>query len=75
MATNNTRLIGGEGFPIERWDHVQWDVLPSCEDDHNSNSFGIVASNDLHIEKLDVKTTFLHGDLDLDILIAQPEDA
>ena len=29
----------------------------------------LVATEDLHLEKLDVKTTFLHGDLDEDIYI------
>ena len=27
----------------------------------------LVATEDLHLEQLDVKTTFLHGDLDEDI--------
>ncbi|GJU02656.1 retrovirus-related pol polyprotein from transposon TNT 1-94 [Tanacetum coccineum] len=33
----------------------------------------IVAAEDLHPEQLDVKTTFLHGDLDEDIYMTQPE--
>lgn len=33
---------------------------------------GIVASEDLHLEQLDVKTTCLHGDLEEDIYMAQP---
>jgi len=33
----------------------------------------IVIAEDLHIEKLDVKTTFLHGDLDKNIYMIQPE--
>nr|GEV22625.1 retrovirus-related Pol polyprotein from transposon TNT 1-94 [Tanacetum cinerariifolium] len=32
------------------------------------------ASEDLHLEQLDVKTVFLHGDLDEDICMTQPED-
>ena len=32
----------------------------------------IVAIEDLHLEKLDFKTTFLHGDLDEEIYMAQP---
>ena len=34
---------------------------------------GIVASEDLHLEQMDVKTAFLHGDLDEDIYMMQPE--
>lgn len=33
----------------------------------------IVATEDLHLEQLDVKTTFLHGDLDENIYMVQPE--
>lgn len=33
----------------------------------------IIAAEHLHLEQLDVKTTFLHGDLDEDIYMAQPE--
>ena len=33
----------------------------------------IVAAEDLHLEQLDVKTTFLHGDLEEDIYMVQPE--
>ncbi|GKB02105.1 putative RNA-directed DNA polymerase [Tanacetum coccineum] len=33
----------------------------------------IVAAENLYLEQLDVKTTFLHGDLDEDICITQPE--
>ena len=33
----------------------------------------IVASEELHLEKLEVKTTFLHGDLDEEIYMAQPQ--
>nr|GEY74621.1 retrovirus-related Pol polyprotein from transposon TNT 1-94 [Tanacetum cinerariifolium] len=33
----------------------------------------VIASGDLHLEQLDVKTTILHGDLDEDIYMAQPE--
>ena len=32
----------------------------------------IVASKDLHLEQLDVKTAFLHGDLDEEICMHQP---
>ena len=35
---------------------------------------GIVAAKDLHLEQMDVKTAFLHEDLDEDIYMAQPED-
>lgn len=33
----------------------------------------LIAINDLHLEHMDVKTTFLHGELDEMIVIAQPE--
>ena len=33
----------------------------------------IVASENLHLEQIDVKTTFLHGDLDEEIYMQQPE--
>ena len=33
----------------------------------------IVAPENLHLEQMDVKTTFLHGDLEKDIYMQQPE--
>ena len=33
----------------------------------------IVATKDFYLEQLDVKTTFLYGDLDEEIYIAQPQ--
>ena len=34
---------------------------------------GMVAVENLHLEQLDVKTVFLHGDLEEDIYMIQPE--
>ena len=34
---------------------------------------GLAVSLDLKIEQIDVKTTFLHGDLDKEIYMEQPE--
>jgi ATP-binding cassette subfamily B (MDR/TAP) protein 1 len=36
-------------------------------------ALGLVASMNLELEQLDVKTTFLHGDLNEDIYMEQPE--
>ena len=34
---------------------------------------GVVLTEDLELEQLDVKTVFLHGDLDKDMYMSQPE--
>ena len=34
---------------------------------------GMVATKNLHLEQLDVKTAFLHGDLEKDLYMIQPE--
>ena len=35
--------------------------------------FNIVATGDFHLEQLNVKTVFLHSDLDEEIYMAQPQ--
>ena len=37
------------------------------------NILSLVAVEDLHLENLDVKTTFLHGDLEEEIYMQQPQ--
>ena len=38
------------------------------------NVLGLAASLNLEIEQIDVKTTFLHGDIEEEIYMEQPED-
>ena len=35
---------------------------------------GMVAVENLHLEQLDVKTTFFHGDLEEDLYMIKPEE-
>ena len=39
----------------------------------NLSSLSLVVVEDLHLEKLDVKTAFLHGDLEEEIYMQQPQ--
>ncbi|GJX10354.1 putative RNA-directed DNA polymerase [Tanacetum coccineum] len=48
-------------LPIRRWDS------------NSSVVIGLAASLDLEVEQMDVKTAFLHGDLDKEIYMEQPE--
>ncbi|GJQ99102.1 hypothetical protein Tco_0522087 [Tanacetum coccineum] len=49
------------------------DGRKSCEDDYNQVSLEYCSLQELHLEQLDVKTTFLHADLDKDIYMIQSE--
>ncbi|KAG8473450.1 hypothetical protein CXB51_035780 [Gossypium anomalum] len=48
-------------------------VLPSVKHNSIRALLGIVAMHDLELEQLDVKTAFLHGELEEDIYMQQPE--
>jgi hypothetical protein len=54
---------------------VDYNVVFSPVVKHSSirTFFSIVASHDLELEQLDVKTAFLHGELEEDIYMDQPE--
>ncbi|KAG8496528.1 hypothetical protein CXB51_007650 [Gossypium anomalum] len=62
--------------PQEVWSRVEFTDVFSPVVKHSSIQalLGIVAMHDLELEQLDVKTAFLHGELEEDIYMQQPED-
>ena len=62
-----------EGLQTRTWGRLRHDIIAcSSQDDHPSAPTEVVVTEDLELEQLDVKTTFLHGDLDEDIYMSQP---
>ena len=55
------------------WYGFYRDFLSSCEVNYITSILSIVAAEDLHLEQLDVKTVFLHGDLEVNIYMVQPQ--
>nr|GEV65401.1 cytochrome P450 704C1-like [Tanacetum cinerariifolium] len=71
MEKNQTCFLGRAG---KKASQSSWMFrVKEEQDDMKRLVLSIVASEDLHLEQLDVKTTFLHGDLDEDIYMTQPE--
>ena len=56
---------------IEERHRLLRNISSSCEDVNNYTSLGMVATKNLYLELLDVKTTFLHDDLEEDIYMNQ----
>ena len=59
-----------EGLQTRTWDWLRFSHLVKMTT--LRLLLGVVAIEDLELEQLDVKTTFLHGDLDEDIYMSQP---
>ena len=58
---------------IEERHRLLRNISSSCEDVNNYTSLGMVATKNLYLELLDVKTTFLHDDLEEDLYMIQLE--
>ncbi|GKA96485.1 retrovirus-related pol polyprotein from transposon TNT 1-94 [Tanacetum coccineum] len=73
LAKNQTwclvRLPAGKKALQSKWVFM----VKEEQDGKKRLVLSIIAAENLHLEKLDVKTAFLHGDLDEDIYMTQPE--
>ncbi|GKA88247.1 retrovirus-related pol polyprotein from transposon TNT 1-94, partial [Tanacetum coccineum] len=64
---------GGQRICSERGNRFQRDISPVVRITTIRVVLAMCATYDLHIEQLDVKTAFLHGNLDEEIYMLQPE--
>ena len=55
--------ISSKWFPIGIWHRLRRDLFASGENEDPHFMLDAVATEDLELIQLDVKTTFLHGDL------------
>ena len=62
-----------KGFLQKKGIHFDEIFSPIVKMTYIHTILSIVATADLHLEQLDVKTTFLHGGLDEEIYMAQPQ--
>ncbi|PHT83040.1 hypothetical protein T459_11483 [Capsicum annuum] len=65
----------------EKWFDVMEDEIKSLHDNHTFDLMssihvvlGLASSLDLEVEKMDVKTAFVHGDLDEEIYMKKPKE-
>ena len=73
LTTTLQGKIGGEGFSQKKGIDYGEIFSPVVKMSSIRVVLGLAACMDLEIEQLDVKTAFLHGDLEEDIYMDQPE--